>query len=57
MLKGVAKTRTDLIDFKNGLEIAKLIEPFELSLNDILQKENVPFSFPAKYNLSTIKWN
>lgn len=51
---GMAKTREDLLIFKQNLENSKVFSDTNLPLENILKKENINFEISAKINLGDL---
>lgn len=54
-IKGVAKTRSDLLKFKDNLEKSNLFDKFTIPLEFLLKKENVEFDLNLKLFFEKIK--
>ncbi len=53
-ITGNAKTRNDLLKFKNNLENSKIFTAVKSPIKNILQKENINFEFNTKLILKNI---
>ncbi|MBU4347569.1 PilN domain-containing protein [Patescibacteria group bacterium] len=53
-IKGTAKLRDDLLQFKKNIEKSLIYQNVDLPLQNILQKENINFEIKAGLNLSEL---
>ncbi len=53
-IKGLAKSRTDLLNFQNALKDSTAFEEINLPVSAILKKENLDFLLETKINLEKI---
>ncbi|MDO8668065.1 MAG: hypothetical protein Q7K35_03130 [bacterium] len=53
-IKGKAKLRSSLLDFKGKMENADYFRDIEFPIKNILEKENIDFEINAKLNLSSL---
>lgn len=53
-IKGAAKLRDDLLQFKENIEKSLIYQNVDLPLQNILQKENINFEIKAGLNLSEL---
>jgi len=54
-IKGMAKNRDDLLNFKNNLENSPYCSAINFPLKNILEKENIDFEINTTLNLETTK--
>jgi len=54
MLRGVARTRDGLLEFKEGLEKSNIFYEVDFPLKNILEKENIIFEINTEINLDEI---
>jgi len=54
-IRGIAKTRQNLLDFKDSLESSPIFQDINIPLKDLLMKENINFGIELKINLSQVE--